>query len=73
MISNEDGVENVLLNDFYQLKFLNRPMSSKPDLWIKEIITSFRPSERASTFVNLNDKYLMLWGGDNLIKNIRVN
>jgi hypothetical protein len=35
MIANEDKVTNHLLDDFYQLRFLYRPMSTKPDVWIK--------------------------------------
>lgn len=63
MIAHEDSVTNLLLDDFYQLKFLYRPMSTKPDVWIKEIITNTKPAKKVGTFLNLNDKYLMLWGG----------
>lgn len=35
MITTDFGTENVLMNDFYQLKLLNRPMSSRPDVWVK--------------------------------------
>jgi hypothetical protein len=65
MVAREDGVSNHLLDDFYQLRFLYRPMSTKPDVWIKQIITNTRPARRVGTFISLSDKYLMLWGGDN--------
>lgn len=65
MVASEDGVSNHLLDDFYQLRLLYRPMSTKPDVWIKQIITNTRPARRVGTFVSLSDKYLMLWGGDN--------
>jgi hypothetical protein len=35
MIASEDKTTNLLLDDFYQLRFLNRPMSSKPDVWVR--------------------------------------
>lgn len=65
----EEGTENVLLGDFYQIKVINRPMSSRPDLWVKSIITNYAPTEKAATFVNVADRYLMLWGGQNQHEN----
>jgi hypothetical protein len=56
---------NYLLSDFYQIRIINRPMSSQPDLWVKVIIAGHGPTERVATFVNLNERYLMLWGGHN--------
>ena len=67
MISDEAGTKNILLNDFYQLKFINKPMNSRPDVWIKQIITNYGPTERVASFVNINEKYLMLWGGSNMV------
>lgn len=68
MVTSEYGTVNVLMKDFYQLKLLNRPMSSRPDVWVKEIITNYGPTERVATFVNIGDKYLMLWGGENSMR-----
>lgn len=53
------------MKDFYQFKLINRPMSSRPDVWVKEIITNYTPTERVASFVNIGDRYLMLWGGHN--------
>ncbi len=58
---------NELLKDFYQLKIINRPMSSRPDVWVKEVITNYSPSERAGSLISLADRYLVLWGGLNAI------
>ena len=44
MINEGSKSVNVLLKDFYQLKVVNRPMSSKPDLWVKNIITEYSPT-----------------------------
>ena len=68
MSMTKNGSKNTLLKDFYQIKVIQRPMSSRPDLWVKNIITNESPNERVSTFVNLTDKYLMLWGGRNKLK-----
>lgn len=57
--------KNTLLRDFYQLKVINRPMSTRPDVWVKEIITNYSPTERTGTLINLADRYLALWGGHN--------
>ncbi len=65
MVADEDKTVNLLLDDFYQLKFIYRPMNTKPDVWIKEIITNTKPSKKVGSFINLNEKYLMLWGGEN--------
>lgn len=35
MIAYQDTVKNCLLDDFYQIKLLYRPMSTKPDVWVK--------------------------------------
>jgi len=31
-------------------------MNSKPDLWVKNIITPFKPPARTANFININDK-----------------
>jgi len=43
-LTEEGDTENVLLKDFYQIKVINRPMSSRPDLWVKSIITNYSPT-----------------------------
>lgn len=73
MIADEDNMTNLLLDDFYQLRFLYRPMSTKPDVWIKEIITNVKPAKKVANFININEKYLMLWGGDNFYNGKNTN
>ncbi len=65
--------EPILLNDFYQLKLLFRPMSTRPDLWVREIITNCGPTQRIAQFINIpnNDNYLLLWGGQNSVGGVR--
>ena len=65
MTITEEGTKNELLKDFYQIKVVQKPMSSRPDLWVKNIITNSSPSERVATFVNVAERYLVLWGGRN--------
>ena len=63
---SEEGMNYKCLDDFYQIKLINRPMSNSPDLWVKNVITSTSPQERVANLVNCGDKYLVLWGGSNL-------
>ena len=38
-------------------------MSSRPDFWVKNIITNYKPTERVATFHNANERCLILWTG----------
>lgn len=51
---NTNGkIDNILQKDFYQLKLINKPMSNKPDIWIKQIITNYGPNEKIASFATL--------------------
>lgn len=52
--SQENHLETTLLDDFYQIKFLHKPMNSKPDIWAKQIITQYKPAPRVANFININ-------------------
>lgn len=38
-------------------------MNSKPDVWAKEVITQYKPAPRVANFININERFLLLWGG----------
>jgi hypothetical protein len=65
MLNTNGNNINILQKDFYQLRLINKPMSNKPDVWIKQIITNYGPNEKVASFVMVGEKYLVLWGGDN--------
>ena len=51
--SYHNQLETQLLDDFYQIKILHKPMNSKPDIWSKQIITQYRPAPRLANFLNI--------------------
>jgi len=65
-MQNVNGITtNSLQKDFYQLRLINKPMSNKPDIWIKQIITNYGPTEKIASFVTIGEKYLLLRGPEN--------
>jgi hypothetical protein len=47
-------------------------MSTRPDVWIKEIITNSIPPPRVASFATLAERYLILWGGENIVQDERT-
>ena len=61
----QDEVQYEPLNDFHQIRLLNRPMNSRLDVWVKRIVTHYGPTPRVGSLLAASERVLFLWGGDN--------